>query len=118
MTTGGRGAGQPGGHSSTGGPDAGSLLECEALLSRFEMRLAVSPGDDRLTSLVEEEMRSRKVPFPNNHKFLITNRGGRAWSVTVVDFAAICRGERPRGTTYRVGEDSGHLRILYEEAGI
>ena len=114
-----REAGQSGDHSSKGEPrpDAGSLRECEAFLSRLEMRLAVSPVDDGLTSLVEKEMRSNKVPFPNDYKFVISRRGGHS-VVTVVDFEAVCRGDRPRSITYHIGKRAGHLRILFQEAGI
>jgi hypothetical protein len=81
------------------------------------MRLAVSPADDGMVSLVERDMRSRNVPLPRNHKFLIAKRNDH-WVVTVVDLEAVCRGERPRSSAYHVGERKGELRILYQEAGI
>jgi hypothetical protein len=119
MTAETREAGQSGDPSSKSElrPDAGSLRECEAILSRLEMRLAVSPADDGLTSLVDKEMRDRRVPFPNNHKFVISRRSGHS-VVTVVDFEAVCRGERPRSITYHIGKRAGRLRILFQEAGI
>jgi hypothetical protein len=81
------------------------------------MRIAVSPSDDELTSVVAEEMKKRQEPFPANYKFLIGRRD-RHWTVTVIDFDAVCRGERPSAITYHVEKKGGHVRILFEAANI
>jgi hypothetical protein len=97
--------------------DAGVFQRCESLLARFELRLAVSPSDDELTSVVAAEMKKRQEPFPANYKFLIGRRG-RHWIVTVIDFEAVCRGERPSGNTFHLEKKAGRVRLLFEAANI
>jgi hypothetical protein len=96
---------------------AGELQRCEQLLSRLEMRLAVSPSDDELTSIVAKEMGRRKERFPEHYKFLIGKRG-RHLIVSVIDFEAACRGDRPSATTYHLEKKGGVVRILFEAAEI
>lgn len=95
--------------------NAEELRRCEQLLSRFELRLAVSPSDDEMTSLVAEEMKRRKEPFPEQYRFLIGKRGQHV-IVSVIDLEAACRGERPGANTYHLEKKGGRVRILYEAA--
>ena len=91
--------------------------KCKEFLAGIGMRVALSPADDELTSLVMAHMEKAKLPIPQNHRFLISSRDGH-WAVCVVDLGALCRGERPRFDTYHVGEREGKLRILFVSAGI
>jgi len=95
-----------------------AIKNIERLMAGFGMRLAHSPEDDRLTTVVDEHMRKARTPMPDNHRFVISRRTD-GWAVSVCDIESFLRAERPRCEgAYHVEDSRGRLRLLYIEAAI
>ena len=93
------------------------IKHLEHILPEFGWRLAHSPEDDRLTTIVKRFMNEAHIPLPDNSMFVISKRK-RGWGISVLDFEAFLKGDRPQFDTYRIGYRRGRLELLYIEAGI
>ena len=94
------------------------IEKAERLMAGFGLRLARSPDDDRLTTIVQNHLRKMHKTLPASYRFVISKRRD-GWAVDALDFEAILRGERPHSTgAYHIEDKAGRLKLLYIEADI